>query len=144
MARMMARRPVGDHQQGIAKPAYPHVLEKRPHRLGILLRAGHQMEQNLAAIFANAPGGDHRLTRLAGAQPLGNSIDVEVDDPVLGSRAEFLERHSRRLQDGAAEVHYRHAAVRLGRRGAEITVRSNQGSPAQTRPANFFSRRPYL
>ena len=56
-----------------------------------------------------------------------------------GSRAEFLERHSRRLQDGAAEVHYRHAAVRLGRRGAEITVRSNQGSPAQTRP-RFFSR----
>jgi hypothetical protein len=30
------------------------------------------MEQNLAAIFANAPGGDHGLTRLAGAQPLGN------------------------------------------------------------------------
>ena len=41
--------------------------------------AGHQMEQNLAAIFANAPGGDHRFTRLAGAQPLGNSIDIEVD-----------------------------------------------------------------
>lgn len=31
-----------------------------------------------------------------------------------GSRAELLERHSRRLQDGAAEVHYRHTAVRLG------------------------------
>jgi len=45
------------------------------------------MEQNLAAIFANAPGGDHRFTRLVGAQPLGNSIDVEVDDPVLGQIA---------------------------------------------------------
>src|SRR6185437_12208936 len=45
------------------------------------------MEQNLAAIFANAPGGDHRLTWLTRVQPLGNSIDVEVDDPVLGQIA---------------------------------------------------------
>ena len=45
------------------------------------------MEHNLAAIFANASGGDHRLTRLASAQPLGNSIDVEIDDPVLGQIA---------------------------------------------------------
>ena len=37
------------------------------------------MEQNLAAIFANAPGGDHGLTRLTRVQPLGNSIDIEVD-----------------------------------------------------------------
>jgi hypothetical protein len=51
-----------------------------------LLRAGHQVEHNLAAIFANAPG-DYRLTRLASVQPLGNSIDVEVDDPVLGQIA---------------------------------------------------------
>jgi hypothetical protein len=66
------RRPVGDHQQGIAKPARTHVLEERPHRLRVLLRAGHQVEQNLAAIFTNPPGGDNRFTRLAGAQPLGN------------------------------------------------------------------------
>jgi hypothetical protein len=39
------------------------------------------MEQNLVAIFANALGGDHRFTRLASAQPLGNSIDAEADDP---------------------------------------------------------------
>ena len=48
---------------------------------------GHQMEQNLAAIFADGPGGDHGLTRLTGAQPLGNSIDIEVDDPILGQIA---------------------------------------------------------
>ena len=33
------------------------------------------------------PGGDHGLTRLTGAQPLGNSIDIEVDDPILGQIA---------------------------------------------------------
>ena len=82
-----ARRAIGDHQQGIAKPARTHVLEERPHGLSILLRAGHQIEQNLAAIFADAPGGDNRFTRLAGAQPLGNPVDIEVDDPILGQIA---------------------------------------------------------
>ena len=51
-------------------------LEECPHCVGVLLRAGHEVEQNLATVLADAPGGDHRLTRLASAQPLGNPIDL--------------------------------------------------------------------
>jgi hypothetical protein len=45
------------------------------------------MQQHLAAILADAPGRNHRLARVAGAQPLGNPIDVEINDPVLGQIA---------------------------------------------------------
>src|SRR5215831_3464452 len=60
-----ARRSVADDEQGVAEPTRAHVLEEGPHRLGVLLRAGHKVEQNLTAILADAPGGDHGLTRLA-------------------------------------------------------------------------------
>jgi len=86
MARMMPGAP-SDDKQRIAEPTRAHVLEERPHRLGILLRAGHEMQQHLAAILADAPGRNHRLARVASAQPLGNPIDVEISDPVLGQIA---------------------------------------------------------
>ena len=74
---------VGDDQQRVAEPAGAHVLEEGAHRLGVLLGAGHEGKQHLAAVLADAPGGDHRLARLAGAQPLGDAVDIEVDDRVL-------------------------------------------------------------
>src|SRR5436190_9002184 len=60
-----AGRSVADDQQGVSEPARAHVLEECPHRLDVLLRAGHKVEQNLAAVLADAPGGHHCLTRLA-------------------------------------------------------------------------------
>jgi hypothetical protein len=80
-------RPVRDDENRIAEPSRAHVLEEGPHRLGVLLRAGHQMEQHLAAILADAPGRHHRLPRLTGPQPLRDPVDEQVDDPVFGKIA---------------------------------------------------------
>jgi hypothetical protein len=50
------------------------------------------VQEDLAALRANAPGGHHRLTRLASTKPLGNAVDEQVDDPMLAevSRRERL------------------------------------------------------
>ena len=37
------------------------ILEEGLHGLDALLRTGHQRQQNLAPIDADAPGGEHRL-----------------------------------------------------------------------------------
>ena len=59
------RRPVGDHEQRIAEPAGAHVLEEGGDRLGVLLGAGHQVQQHLGAGGGEAPGRQHRLAPLA-------------------------------------------------------------------------------
>jgi hypothetical protein len=40
------------------------------------------VQEDLADICANAPGGHHGLTRLASPKPLGNAVDEQVDDPM--------------------------------------------------------------
>jgi hypothetical protein len=64
-----------------------HVLEERRDGLGILLRAGHQVEQHLAAVEGEAPSGQHRLASLARTDPLGDAVDEQIRDVVLGEIA---------------------------------------------------------
>ena len=81
------RGAVAHHQQRVAEPARPHVLEERRDRLGVLLRAGHQVEEHLAAVEGEAPGGQDRLAPLTGADPLGDPVDEQIRDVVLGEIA---------------------------------------------------------
>ena len=81
------RRTVGDDQQRIAEPAGAQVLKERPHRLDVLLGARHQRQQDLASVLADAPGGQHRLAPLTWPKPLGDAVDEQVDDGVLGKIA---------------------------------------------------------
>jgi hypothetical protein len=62
-------------------------LKERPHRLDVLPGARHQPEQDLASVLADAPGGQNRLTPLARPQPLGDAVDEQIDDGVLGEIA---------------------------------------------------------
>src|SRR3954447_955061 len=78
-----ARRTIRHDDQWIPQPPAAHVLEEGPNRLGVLLRACHEVQEDLAALRANAPGGHHRLTRLTSSKPLGNAIDEQIDDPML-------------------------------------------------------------
>jgi hypothetical protein len=48
---------------------------------------GHQVQEHLAAVAGDAPGDEHVLARLAGAEPLGDAIDEQVYDVVLGQVA---------------------------------------------------------
>ena len=65
----------------------PRILEERRDRLGVLLRAGHQVEEHLAAVDGEAPRRQHRLAPLPGADPLGDPVDEQVGDVVLGEVA---------------------------------------------------------
>jgi hypothetical protein len=78
---------VAHHQERVAEAARPHVLEERRDRLGVLLRAGHQVEQHLTTVEGEAPGGQHRLAPLPGADPLGDAVDEQIGDVVLGEIA---------------------------------------------------------
>ena len=49
-------------------------------------------QQDLAPVLADAPGGQHRLAPLARTEPLGDAVDEQVDDRVLGKIA--LEKAS--------------------------------------------------
>ena len=69
------RRTVGDHQQGIAEAVVAHVLEERADRLRILLRARHQVQQDLAPARGEAPRRQHRLALAARADPLRHPVD---------------------------------------------------------------------
>src|SRR5262249_30589477 len=60
-----------------------HVLKERAYRLGVLLRATHEMQKDLLPIPPDPPGGDHWLARAAGPQPLGNAVNKQVDDVEL-------------------------------------------------------------
>ncbi len=77
-------RAVGADQQRIAEPAGAQVLEERPRRLDVLLGASHQRQQDLASVFADPPGGEHRLAPPTRPQPLGDAVDEQLDDGVLG------------------------------------------------------------
>jgi hypothetical protein len=81
------RRAVGHHQKRVAEAPRPHILEEGAHGLDVLARAGHQVQEHLAAVARDAPGGEHRLARLAGPQPLGDAVDEQIDDVVLGQVA---------------------------------------------------------
>ncbi len=78
-----ARRPVAGDQQGIAQAAGAHVLKEGRDRLPVLLRARHQVQQHLAPLGGEAPGGQDRLPALPGTQPLGDAVDEEIGDVVL-------------------------------------------------------------
>ncbi len=74
---------VGDDQERIAEAAGAHVLEERAHRLGILLGAGHQVQQDLGPARREAPGGEDRLAPLPRPDALGDAVDEQIDDVVL-------------------------------------------------------------
>src|SRR5215472_4921131 len=74
---------VAGHQDRIAEPASAHVLEERAYRLGVFLRATHEMQQDLLAIPTDPPSGDDRLAWAAGSQSLSNAIDKQVDNVEL-------------------------------------------------------------
>jgi len=76
-------------------------------------RCGHEMEQNLAASSLMPPAGDHRLTRLASAQPPGNPIDVEADDPVLGRTPPTAAANPGRIKSSERTGERRLSATRL-------------------------------
>src|SRR5262249_31129275 len=57
-----------------------YVLEERPAALGVLLRARAQCQEDLLALLVDAPCAEHRLTGEAGAEPLGNAIDEEMQE----------------------------------------------------------------
>ena len=84
---MIPWRAVGNDQQRIAEPAGAQTLKERPHRLDVLLGAGHQPEQHFASVLADAPGGEHCLAPLTRPKPLGDAVDEQVDDGVLGKIA---------------------------------------------------------
>jgi hypothetical protein len=76
-------RAVGDDEQRIPEPSGAQVLEERPRRLHVLLRARHQRQEHLASVLANPPRGQYRLAPLARPKPLGDAVDEQVDDGVL-------------------------------------------------------------
>ena len=83
--RMVIRVEQGirDHQQRITEAAGSHVLEEGTHRFGVLLGARHQMQQHLGAGCREAPGCQHRLALLSGADALGNAVNEQIGDVVL-------------------------------------------------------------
>ena len=82
-----AGRPVADHEQRIAEPSGAQVLKERSHRLDVLSRTGHQSKQRFAAILADSPGGQHSLPPLTRSQTLGDAVDEQVGDGMLGEIA---------------------------------------------------------
>ena len=78
-----ALRAVRDHQQGIAEAAPAHAPKERAHRLGVLLGAGHQVQQDLGAGHSEAPGSQHRLALLPRPDALGNAVHEQVGDLVF-------------------------------------------------------------
>ena len=82
-----ARRAVQDHEQRIAQAAGAHVLEERAHRLGVLLGAGHQMQENPGAGAREAPGRQHGLAPLPGPKPLRDPVDEQINDVVFAQIA---------------------------------------------------------
>jgi hypothetical protein len=45
------------------------------------------VEEHLAAVDGEAPGGQHRLAPLPGPDPLGDAVDEQVGDVILGEIA---------------------------------------------------------
>jgi hypothetical protein len=82
-----AGRPVADHEQRIAEPSGAQVLKERSHRLDVLSRTGHQSKPRFAAILADPPGGQHSLPPLTRPQTLGDAVDEQVGDGMLGEIA---------------------------------------------------------
>src|SRR6185312_15146753 len=74
-------------QQRITEPSGAKILEERAHRLDVLLGARHEPKEDLATVLADAPGGQHSFATLARSQPLGDAVDEQVDDGVLGEIA---------------------------------------------------------
>jgi hypothetical protein len=83
IALMIPGAPSEASSSGIAQTAAAHVLEEGGGRLGVFLGAGHQREQFFPTIGREAPGGQHRLAPLSRPDPLGDAVDVEIDDVVL-------------------------------------------------------------
>ncbi len=84
---MISGRAVRGDEQGIAEASRAQVLEEGAHRLDVLFRTRHQRQQNLAPIGADAPRREHRFAPLARMQPLGDAVDEQIDDRVLGKIA---------------------------------------------------------
>ena len=80
-------RPVTDHEQRIAEASGAQVLEERPNRLDVLLRSGHQAQKRFAPVLADSPGGQNRFSPLARSQPLGDAVDEQIGDRMLGEIA---------------------------------------------------------
>jgi hypothetical protein len=62
-------------------------LEERAHRLGVLLGAGHQVQENLGAGAREPPGRQDRLAPLPGPDPLGDPVDEQIGDVVFAEIA---------------------------------------------------------
>jgi len=82
-----AGRPVADHEQRIAEPPGAQVLKERPNRLDVLLRPRHQPKKRFASVLADSPGGQNRFAPRARPQPLGDAVDEQIGDGVLGEAA---------------------------------------------------------
>ena len=72
------RRPVGHGEQRVSETPALEVLEERRAARRILLGARREVQQDLPAVFGDAPGAEHRLARQPGVQPLGHAVDEEV------------------------------------------------------------------
>src|SRR4029450_52709 len=61
-----ARRAVGDGEQRVGQAAAFEILEERRAARRVLLRAGRQVQEDLATVVGDAPGAEHRLAPQAG------------------------------------------------------------------------------
>jgi len=126
---MNAGSSVRDHKQRVGEAAQLHVLEEGRHRLGVLLRARHQMQELLATLAREGPSRQYRLAFLPGLQPLGDAVDEQIGDLVfrqvtagesliVGPQplAEFRDRRARQQQtttlilEGVLDVAHRQPA----------------------------------
>src|SRR6516165_8567054 len=82
IALMMPPAPSDTLSSGSPSPR-AHVLKEGAYRLGVLLGAGHQVEQDLLALGREAPGRQHRLALAPRPDALGDAVDEEVDDVIL-------------------------------------------------------------
>ena len=83
----IAGRPVGKPRAADPEPSGAQVLKERSHRLDVLSRTSHQSKQRSAAILADPPGGQHSLSPLTRPQTLGDAIDEQIGDSMLGEIA---------------------------------------------------------
>ncbi len=88
---MIPRRAVADYEQRVAQPPGAQILEERPLRLDVLLRSRHQPQKRFTPVLADPPGGQNRFSPLARPQPLGDAVDEQVGNRVLGEIAAVSE-----------------------------------------------------
>jgi hypothetical protein len=118
-------RAVGDDQQRHVQPARFEVVEEARPRVGALIAARRQAEQDWAALGGHAPRGEHRLGGCARMHPKVRTVQEQVIQLDVAKVAP-LPGVELVLDDLADPVHGRLAqrglgTERLGQRGLDIT-----------------------